>query len=81
MKIFNTSTKVKETLHTKSAYMLFLDKYRSSLSDDERKNVTQIAKNGGAAWKALSDKEKEPVNVEIKTISIPIKTIKTISRK
>lgn len=68
MKIFNQSTKVKETRHTKSAYMLFLDKYRASLSDDERKNVTQIAKNGGAAWKALSDKEKEPFNLEAKKI-------------
>lgn len=70
-KIFNTvasGKKVKKSTHTKSSYMLFLDHFRKNLSDEEKKNMTQVAKNGGAKWKSLSDKEKEPFVIEAKKL-------------
>ena len=57
MKAVNKEEKAKKT---KSAYMLFLDDFRKTLTDEQRKNVTQVARDGGAAWKNLSaDKVSE----------------------
>jgi len=45
---------------TKSGYQLYLDEFRKDLSKEERAQIGQVAKKGGAAWKALDDDEKAP---------------------
>jgi len=49
-----------ENKRTKSGYQLYLDEFRKDLSKEERAQVGKVAKNGGAAWKALDDDEKAP---------------------
>ena len=49
-----------ETKRTKSGYQLFLDDFRKDLSNEERKNVGQVAKAGAAAWKELDEDDKQP---------------------
>ena len=51
--------KIEKPKKPKSAYMLYLDDFRKNLTDEQRKNVTQVAKDGGAAWRNLSKKEIE----------------------
>merc|ERR1712066_1058023 len=44
-----------------SAYWLWLGENRAALTKEVGKNdITQVAKLGGARWKALSDKAKAP---------------------
>merc|ERR1712196_374032 len=55
-------SKTKTTNRYKSPYLHFLDDFRKSLTPEERKNITGVAKAGGVAWHKLTDAEKVVYN-------------------
>ena len=52
----------KKTNRYKSPYLHYLDDFRAGLTSEQRRDITQVAKQGGAAWHLLTTDQKTVYN-------------------